>query len=600
MRPLLLTAFFFIFFMHANAQQNLVLIDSLKKDLSKAKTPEDKIYYMGLLAQILMNTNIPEADKYGVLITQEAEVSRNRKLMVKALMINGMRYSFFPANKNFLQKSLDYYNKALDLARQNKMEKEIAEAYLALSSVYTSIPDLNKSLNYTTQAFSISNALKDDSLQVANYYSYGYVYQLKKERILALRNYLMALRIAEEMNNDKTQKHVLLRSCYVMLSQFYSDIKSYDKAIDYTKLAIDELPLTHLPNKEYLSVTDLYTLGRLYMNKKDFDMSVFYFDKSIKAADSLKYYPLKMPGYTGMLNQYLRGDQPQKALEFLNTRQDLKQFLSNFGASHIVDHAYGTIYTGLGRYDSAQYYYEKATPAFEATSTPSSRLGFYAEYGLFYKASGNMPKAIEYLSKAMSLADQTGELDWQRRIAKELDSVHAKAGDYKQSYFYSSLYHQYKDSLQKLSEEKDILQMELDDEQQRAARRERERQEELKRKHNIQYMGITIAIVTVFLLLVLMGIFQVSVSTIKIIGFFAFIFFFEFIILIADTQIHHWTHGEPLPILGIKVLLIAVLLPLHHWLEHKVINYLTSKRLIMPVRAGFWKNILAKRKSEAN
>jgi tetratricopeptide (TPR) repeat protein len=599
MRQLLLTVFTFFFLIQANSQQNFAVVDTLKKNLAKAQKPEDKMYFMGTIAQILMNTDMAEADRYGTLLTQEAEMSRDRKLMVKALMINGMRYSFFPTNKELLQKSLDYYNKALDLAKQNKLDKETAEALLSLSSVYTSIPDINKSLNYTTQAFAISSNLKDDSLQVANYYSYGYVYQLKKDRILALRNYLNALRIAEETKN-KAQKHVLLRICYAVLSNFYADIKSYDKAIDYTKLSADELPLTSLPNKEYLSVVDLYTLGRLYMNKKDFDMSVFYFEKSIKAADSLKYYPLKMPGYTGLLNQYLRADQPQKALDFLNSRSDLKQFLANFRSSQMIDHAYAIIYTGLKQYDSAKYYYEKATPAFEATSTPSTKMNFYAEYGHFYKTFGNTEKSIEYFTKAMTLADETGELDWQRRITKELDSAYAKAGDYKQSYYYSSLHHQYKDSLQKLSEEKDILQMELDDEQQRQARLERERLEAQRRKHNIQYMGITIGIATVFLLLVLMGIFQVSVSTIKIIGFFAFIFFFEFIILIADTQIHHWTHGEPLPILGIKVLLIAMLLPLHHWLEHKVINYLTSKRLIIPVRTGFWKNILAKRKSEAN
>ncbi|WP_315818399.1 hypothetical protein [Paraflavitalea speifideaquila] len=30
----------------------------------------------------------------------------------------------------------------------------------------------------------------------------------------------------------------------------------------------------------------------------------------------------------------------------------------------------------------------------------------------------------------------------------------------------------------------------------------------------------------------------------------------------------------------IKILLIAMLLPLHHWLEEKVIHYLTSQKLL--------------------
>jgi hypothetical protein len=79
-----------------------------------------------------------------------------------------------------------------------------------------------------------------------------------------------------------------------------------------------------------------------------------------------------------------------------------------------------------------------------------------------------------------------------------------------------------------------------------------------------------------------MGIFKVSESTIKVLGFFAFIMFFEFIILIADNKIHHYTHGEPWKVLAIKIVLIALLLPFHHWLEKKTIKYLTShNRLTM-------------------
>lgn len=591
---LLLTASLFLSII-SSAQQNVAVIDSFKQRLAKAQTSKDKIYIMGNLARTLMTVNLAEADRYGSLINQEAELSRDRSLMVQALMINGERYSYFTTNKDYIQKSIGYYNKALEVAKQNRLDKETAEVYLALAGVHTRVPDLDRSFNYATQASAITSNLKDDSLEVANYYTYGLIYQLKKERILALRNFLLALRLAEE-----SKDHLLMRSCYSMLSQFYADIKSYDKAIDFAKKASDELPLTRLENKSYLQVVDLYTMGNLYMGKKDFEMSVYYFDRAVKAADSLKYDPLKMAGYNGLLNQYLRAAQPGKALDFFNKRSDLKQYISNFGLGHVVDHAYGVIYTELNRFDSAKFYLEKAAPAFEATTTPAGKIGFYGQYADFYKKSGNMQKAIEYFNKAKQLADQTADLDWQQRIAKQLDTAYATVGDYKQSHFYSSLYHQYKDSLQKLSEEKDLLQMEIDDEQQRQARLERERQEELRRKHNIQYMGITIAIVTVFLLLVLMGIFQVSVSTIKIIGFFAFIFFFEFIILIADNQIHQWTHGEPLKVLAIKVVLIAMLLPLHHWLEHRVINYLTTKRLIMPVRTGFWKNILAKRKSAAN
>jgi hypothetical protein len=60
------------------------------------------------------------------------------------------------------------------------------------------------------------------------------------------------------------------------------------------------------------------------------------------------------------------------------------------------------------------------------------------------------------------------------------------------------------------------------------------------------------------------------------IGFFAFLMFFEFIFLIFKKNIYSITNGEPWKDLLFMIGLAALLLPLHHWLEHKVIHYLTS------------------------
>jgi tetratricopeptide (TPR) repeat protein len=577
------------------AQQNPAVVDSLKHKLSTAKSSDERITVLGKLSLILMNTNIAEADKYGELLSREAEISRNRVLMVKALLTNGQRYSFFISNKQYLQKSLDYYNQALALAVKERLDKEIAEAQLSLAAVYMNIPDLDKAMNYTTDALARVSQLNDDSLKVAAYYSLGAVYQVKRQKIQALTNYLNALEKAEEINN-----HTLKRSCYTILSQFYADIKEYDKAIDYATSASAELPLMGTENSQYTAIVDLYLLGDLYMQKKDFSTAMYYYEWSIKKADSIHYEPLKMPGYRGILRQFIQARQPEKALAYLNNSTDLKKFIIGFGAAHVIDLCYGVIYTQLGKYDSAGLYFARALPGYEKTGTPSNKLNFYFAYADYFKESGNTAKAIEYYNYANALADQTKDLESQQSIAKELDTVYTRQGDFQHSRFYANLYYSYKDSLQKLGDEKEMLQTELQNQQQRQARIEREKAAELERKHTVQYMGITIAIAVVFLLLVIMGTFKVSEATIKIAGFFAFIFLFEFIILIADTKIHHWTHGEPLPILGIKIILIAMLLPLHHWMEHRAVHYLASRRLIIPNRKSIWNRFRTKVKPASN
>ncbi len=132
--------------------------------------------------------------------------------------------------------------------------------------------------------------------------------------------------------------------------------------------------------------------------------------------------------------------------------------------------------------------------------------------------------------------------------------------------------------LDEMNKEKDVLGLEIDAENKRKERAEVLAKEETTKRHNWQYMGILVVILGLFTLLASFGIFKVSEKLIKILGFVAFILLFEFIILIADTWIHHATHGEPWKILAIKVVLIGLLLPLHHFLEHKAVHYITSKQ----------------------
>ena len=105
-------------------------------------------------------------------------------------------------------------------------------------------------------------------------------------------------------------------------------------------------------------------------------------------------------------------------------------------------------------------------------------------------------------------------------------------------------------------------------------------EEKQENKKYAQYMAITIAIGVVFIIMLVIGMFPVSKLTIKILGYIFFISLFEFIVLIIDTFLHTITHGEPLKIWLIKIVLIAMLVPLQHGLEHRLIKFLESKRLL--------------------
>ena len=335
-------------------------------------------------------------------------------------------------------------------------------------------------------------------------------------------------------------------------------------------------------NVQYQRVIDLNALGNLYANKKNNDIALSYFERSLAMADSLKFSTLKIPGYLSLLNQHLRIDHPQKALEYMSSPSgfNLKKFLSNFGMTAQIDQVYAVIYTKLNQFDSAGFYFNRALPYFEQKTSEANRINFYGQLGDYYQKTGDHDKSIEYFQKVREMGERNGQLENTRAALKHLDSLYVKKGNYKLANEYNGLYYQYKDSIDKLKKENELTQIAAFDEQQRHERILLEKQEAKEKRNRLQYMGIIIGIAILFIALVMMGWFKVSANTIKAIGFFSFLIFFEFIFLVFKKNIYGVTNGEPLYDLAFMIGLAAILVPLHHWLEHKVIHFLTSHHML--------------------
>lgn len=592
MRKLILLAGL-LFLMATAPAQERVMVDSLKKVLSLVKTDAEKISTLDLLSRTLMNIDLKEADETGQSLIMFAEETRDRKLMFKAYMSNGTRCSYFAGSKDYNQRSIDYFTKAYDIARQNRMDEQIAESLLKLSYANLTVPNYDKALSLCNQAFSILSNLKNDSLLTEGYILYGDVYLTKNEKILALRNYFNALRIAEQMKHPS-----LIRDCYLNLSTFYLNIDDNDKAIDYATLAFKQLDKMKEKNVPFMRANDMNTIGNLYAAKKSHDIAISYFEKSLAMADSLKFSSMKIPGYISLLNQYLRMEQPQRALEYFTSARgiELRGQLQKFGFSGAIDQAFAVIYTDLGQLDSARIYFEKALPYFEKNQNQHAKIGFFTQLGYYHKKAGNHAKAIEYFQVVKGISDRVGLLESSQTAAKYLDTLYATTGNFQMASQFNSTYYQYKDSIEKLNKEKELAQIEASDEQFRQKRIEEENAEKIRKKNSLQYLAITIGIAAFFVLLVVMGMFKVSAATIRLVGFFAFLMFFEFIFLIFKKNISSITQGEPWKDLAFMIALAGILLPLHHYLEHRVIKFLTSHNRLTSTGRTLMSKVFVRRK----
>lgn len=552
--------------------QDYPLTDSLKAELARATSPSEKIRLLGSLRNFYYGLNRNLSDEYGKEQMKVAEMSRDRELMIKAVLSHADgSYNYGGVQEN-LNKGKRYSEQALKLAKAEQLDEYIAWAYVYLARGARMNGEKDKALNYDNLAVSIAGSTANDSLKISALHSMGETYLSRKENLLAFRNYIQGLNLAEQIDSYEQ-----IKNSYFYLAEFYLVLEDYEKSKDYLFKLRD---LTIKENKPYDRLNVYSFLGGVYTGAKQYDLALDNYEKGIALADTTGFTLFKVNCYSGILNMYLFSRQSETALKYFKEKKELRDFMQVSGVDYIIDYAYGLAYTQMKKFDSAEYFLKKSQIRFETVASKANQYYFYSNIAELYENKNEPKKALDYYLKAKTIAEDRGDIQLLQNISADLDTVYQMMADYKNALVYNKKYHHYKDSLEELSTEKDLLRLEVDNENKRKEKEAVAAAEAKRERHNIQYMGITAGIAAVFIMLVMLGAFSVSKSTIRIIGFFAFIFLFEFIILLADHAIHDATHGEPWKILAIKIMLISILLPLHHFLEKKVIHFLTERKLM--------------------
>jgi tetratricopeptide (TPR) repeat protein len=566
---LCLLLFFFLVAQRAAGQANY-WPDSLKRELTHATDVREKIRLSMGLAQYYFGQNRPLSDDYGRQAVEMAELSRDRMLMIRTYLINGKRFLSNNGLRENLGLAMENFRRAEQIAKAEKLDDGLVFSDCALADGYRSLGDNEQALTYSNQAVTTASDGANDSVLVLAYTSLGQSYEAKNEKLLAFRNYLKALDIAEE-----GKKVVLTRNVSAYLSFFYDNILEYDKAIDYEVRVVGiDRQLHHY----YELRSDYNNLARLFTKKKEYDIALGLSEHAIALADSIHFDLVKIDSYFDIFDMYFKAAQYQKGMAYLGLHPEVMDYIDRAGLHYIVDGMYGSAYQQMGRFDSAAYFFNRAEAQVASRADILTQADFYDQAGGFYKMTGMPARAISYYLKEQDIGRTTGDLQILQRCALSLDSAYLKTGDYRTAYTYTTAYALYSDSLRNLTKETDLLKLEVDSDNRRRERQVKEEEQDREHRHNVQYMGLTVGLVVLFIALVMLGWLAVPPSVIRALGFLSFIFLFEFIILLADRTIQAWTHEEPWKVLLIKIGLAAILVPLHHWLEHKVIHYLSSRR----------------------
>lgn len=526
-----------------------------------------------MIASALMYLHLPDEplfDSLKNLLIQESEDSRNRNLICLTYSQISKSYLGYYNRPDYYEKGKPYADKCLQVANESGLDGYKVSAYLLYARYYLNITENQKALDYNNQAISLASAIGSDSLLSQSYSSISNTWNTLANKLSEFQALLNARNFAE-----KSKIHSLILQSLNELGNFYESVNDYEKAKDYYTICENE---AREWNESAFVFTSLRALGRTHLHEKNEKLGISYYDKAISFGDSLGIGNLKLQIYLDLLNYYFNTSDPVKGIAYMDQHPALMEFIRKFGVGYQVNKLYAVVESSNNKYDSALYFLNLALPfEYSQKGNYSEKYQFTEQIAEVYRGMHKYPQEYKTLLLANKYADSSQNIYYQRDAMLNLDSVSYLLGNYKLSQQYLTQYNIYRDSIESLSKQKDLLSIEIQNASKRAEQQKKDDEERRRTRNNIEYLGITAVIATVFIILVVLGVFKISPSVIRALGFFAFIFLFEFIVLLLDDQIQEITHGEPWKVLAVKIFIISMLLPLHHWLEKKMTHYLTFK-----------------------
>jgi hypothetical protein len=201
----------------------------------------------------------------------------------------------------------------------------------------------------------------------------------------------------------------------------------------------------------------------------------------------------------------------------------------------------------------------------------------YNAIAQFYYASNQSDSAKLYATRAISSVNNTAFYTLNVDPAKLLLNIYRNS-NVDSAFKYSEIYRTANDSLFNIRALQQAQLMAVEEEARLAELKFEEEKSDEARKTNLEYTFIAIGIVSFFMIfLVFSRSYITNPKIIEFLSVIALLIVFEFFNLLIHPLLEKVTHHSPVLMLLALVGLAALLIPLHHKLEHWAVHKLIEK-----------------------
>lgn len=318
--------------------------------------------------------------------------------------------------------------------------------------------------------------------------------------------------------------------------------------------------------------------------EEDFSKALSLYKDCITIANKIHDENLKLEAYKNISDLCLENDKIDQALKYSQKEYELTLKLKKFQDIGYTYLTFAEIHRKLKNDDLAVSYYNMSIKAAKKINS-KRQLGWAYNYkGLFFLEKTQLDSAKVCALKAIASFEKSAQKDGAITGAKILLDIY-KNTNIDSAFKYSEKLRTGVLKYMEESNSKEQFNLKLNEElRQKSLAEEKEKLEEEK-KQNLQYTFITIGILILltFYLLISKSV-LVSSKLLKFIGIISLLIVFEFINLLIHPFLERITHHSPVLILLALVAIAAILVPLHHKVEHLLVGKLIEKNKHLKIK----------------
>ena len=411
-----------------------------------------------------------------------------------------------------------------------KAEKnDSARYYLAMSAL--TISETNPVEDMHNSEIILLHGQKNNDLvcQVLGYCCLCYDYIAFGNKVKSLEFGIKANQTAEKSNNDR-----LKTFAKAMLALTYLTMGDFEKAESYNKAAMEA---GSKYETDIISVCAVNDMGTIYLAMGKIDSALVYTQKAYEMAikSGINYW---------LTSTYLQ---------------------------------FGSIHAAMKNSSLALNYWNLALNEANRIGSPKFVSTAYNAIAQFYYASNQSDSAKLYATRAISSVNNTAFYTLNVDPAKLLLNIYRNS-NVDSAFKYSEIYRTANDSLFNIRALQQAQLMAVEEEARLAELKFEEEKSDEARKTNLEYTFIAIGIVSFFMIfLVFSRSYITNPKIIEFLSVIALLIVFEFFNLLIHPLLEKVTHHSPVLMLLALVGLAALLIPLHHKLEHWAVHKLIEK-----------------------